>query len=264
MPRRLRRQDGTSATLLPRAGLVANGFVHLLVAWLAVQLAFGSSRRADQTGALEAIAAQPLGRALLWALTGAFAAVVAWRAAEVFGRHPPTSSTAERVKKRLFAVGQVGIYGVLTWLAARVAAGAPGGNGGQGVTAQLLRLPFGPALVVVAGVVVLVTGVVMVVNGLRMSFEEDMDMRPLGPRMQAFIERLGQVGSVTKGVAVAVIGGLVVAAGTTFRPEQAEGLDAALKTIAGQPFGPVALAAVAVGLTCYGIFALFDAVLHEV
>ncbi|WP_232664263.1 DUF1206 domain-containing protein [Pseudonocardia sp. TRM90224] len=264
MPRRLRREDGTSATLLPRAGLVANGLMHLLVAWLALQVAFGRNQRADQTGALEAIAAQPLGRVLLWGLTGAFAAVVCWRATEVFGRHPPASSTAQRVGKRLFAAGQVVLYGVLTFLAARVAAGAPGGTGGSGVTVQLLQLPYGSAIVVAAGVAMLVTGGVMVVKGARMSFESDMDMRAVGPRMRTFIERLGQAGAVTKGVAVAVIGGLVVAAGTTYRPEQAEGLDAALKTIAGQPFGPVALVAVAVGLTCYGIFALFDAVLHEV
>ena len=45
-----------------RLGLVAYGVVHLLVAWLAVQLAFGEKQdSASNSGALHYLAEQPLG-----------------------------------------------------------------------------------------------------------------------------------------------------------------------------------------------------------
>ena len=46
-----------------RAGLVAYGVVHLLIGWLAVQLALGDrSEKASTKGALAELAQQPFGR----------------------------------------------------------------------------------------------------------------------------------------------------------------------------------------------------------
>lgn len=76
-----------------RAGIAANGVVHLLIGWLAVRIALGSGGQADQNGALGAIAAEPAGRVLLWVLVVGFAAVVLWRTVSaVWGS--PTSVTA--------------------------------------------------------------------------------------------------------------------------------------------------------------------------
>jgi hypothetical protein len=65
-----------SMRVAARAGLVANGLMHLVVAWLAVQVAFGRNERADQGGALQTVAAQPFGRELLWLVTAGSVAVV--------------------------------------------------------------------------------------------------------------------------------------------------------------------------------------------
>ena len=51
----------------------------------------------------------------------------------------------------------------------------------------------------------------------------------------------GRVGYVAKGVALAILGGLVIAAVVTADPEKAGGLDAALRTVGEQPFGQVLL-----------------------
>jgi hypothetical protein len=56
-----------------------------------------------------------------------------------------------------------------------------------------------------------------------------------------------------------VLGILIVVAGFTSQPEKARGLDAALKTLANQPFGPWILTAVALGLAAYGVFQLVTA-----
>ena len=50
-----------------RAGLIAYGVVHLLVAWLAVQLALGDKEdQASNSGALHYLAQQPMGKVLVW------------------------------------------------------------------------------------------------------------------------------------------------------------------------------------------------------
>jgi hypothetical protein len=259
-----RGKDSTPLAVAPRAGLVANGIMHLLVAWLALQVALGNDERADQTGALQAIGGRPFGRPLLWLVTAGFAAVAVWRACEAAAGHRRVRSSGERLRKRAFAFVQVVVYVALAALAGHVAFLGSAGSVGPGLTAQLLLLPYGRAVVVTIGIGVLVTGLAMMVQGWRKAFTEDMDLHRAGPRVRAFVERTGQVGSVAKGLAVGLIGVLVVVAAWTFQPSRAQGLDMALKTLAAQPLGTLALAIVAVGIAGYGVFAFFDAFYHRV
>jgi hypothetical protein len=247
-----------------RAGLVANGIIHLLVAWLALRVAFGQSERADQTGALQTVAAEPFGRVLLWLIVVGFAAVVVWRAREAIWGFRYVAHTGDRFKKRMFSAGQAVLFAALAVLAGRVAGGSSAGNGGQGLTAQLLRYPVGRVLVVVVGVGMLVTGVIMVYRGWQKTFTEDMNLQRAGPAVRAVAERTGQFGSMAKGVAVAIVGGLVAFAGLAYQPARAQGLDAALKTLAAQPFGAALLVVIALGFVSYGLFAFFDARYHRV
>ena len=67
--------------------------------------------------------------------------------------------------------------------------------------------------------------------------------------------RFGVVGYIAKGIA---IGGRPACSSSSRRsqhdPETAGGLDAALHTLAGLPFGPVILWIVGAGLVIYGLF----------
>jgi hypothetical protein len=51
----------------------------------------------------------------------------------------------------------------------------------------------------------------------------------------------------------------VVAAAVTFDPAKARGLDAALRTLAGQPYGPYLLGLAGAGLICFGVYCFADA-----
>ena len=59
-------QAAKPVRLLARVGLVAYGLIHLVVAALIVQVAFGDHERADKKGALQEIAESGSGRLLLW------------------------------------------------------------------------------------------------------------------------------------------------------------------------------------------------------
>ena len=127
----------------------------------------------------------------------------------------------------------------------------------------MLGLPGGQFIVGAVGIGIVVAGGAKIYQGWQKKFPSDMDTA-LGPARPEVAERTGQVGFIAKGMSIALIGMLVVIAAIRFDPAEASGLDAALKTLASQPFGPYLLIVVALGLACYGVFCFFDARYHRV
>lgn len=71
-----------------RLGLVAYGVVHLLIGWLALQLAFGQSQgSASSTGALHQLVEQPFGSVLTWLVAVGMVLLVVWRLLEAGFSH---------------------------------------------------------------------------------------------------------------------------------------------------------------------------------
>ncbi|MET1052246.1 MAG: DUF1206 domain-containing protein, partial [Mycetocola sp.] len=99
---------------------------------------------------------------------------------------------------------------------------------------------------------VLAVGVYFVVKGVKKKFLEDITAP--GGQTGRTVTRLGQVGYIAKGVAIAVVGILFGVAAFTHDPSEATGLDGALKSLAQLPLGPVILAVVALGLIAYGVY----------
>ena len=247
-----------------RVGIFAYGITHLLIAWLALQVAFGQgNEKADQRGAFQALAEQPFGRVLLWVLVVGFVAVALWRLELAIWGYSYETDRTRNIRKRAISGGKVVIFLVLAVIAGRTAAGGGGGGGGQQATAGVLGLPGGQFLVGAAGLGILVAGGVKVYQGWKKKFLRDMDT-PSDRHARMVVERTGQVGFIAKGVSIALIGILVVIAAVRFDPNEASGLDAALKALASQPFGPYLLIVVALGLACYGVFCFFDARYHRV
>lgn len=87
---------------------------------------------------------------------------------------------------------------------------------------------------------------------------------PLDRHARTAAVRAGQFGGVAKGVALGLVGLLVVLAAVQARPGEASGLDPALRTLAAQPYGVVLLVAIALGLAAFGVFCAFDARYHRV
>jgi hypothetical protein len=255
-----RAGDSDALEHLARIGLIAYGVVHLLLAWLALQLAWGggSGQSADQAGALATLAEQPLGRPLLWLLAVGLVALAAWQAAEVLRWRSRLSSTGDARKKALEkvvkSVAKAVLYAVLAVLAVRAATGGGGGGGGQQSAAGVFGWPAGRWLVALVGLVVIGVGVYLVHKGVSKRFLEEVDLGSASPQTTRLVTRLGQAGFPAKGVALGVVGGLLVYAAVTFDPARAGGLDGALRTILSAPFGQVLLTLVAVGIAAFGAY----------
>ncbi|MHA6796130.1 DUF1206 domain-containing protein [Pseudonocardia bannensis] len=247
-----------------RIGIVANGVVHLLIAYLALQIAFGRSAEADPNGAMQTIAAQPFGRVLLWLVAVGFVAVALWRLTTAIWGYTYVEDRRKRLLKRMANAGRAVMFAVLAVLAARIASGGAGGGGGQQATAGVLGLPGGPVLIGLIGLGILIGGGVMIHQGWTKRFTEEQDLSTADERARRTNERTGQIGHIAKGIAFVILGVLVGTAAITYNPQQANGLDAALKTLAAQPFGPYLLTAIAIGIACYGVYCFFDARYHRV
>lgn len=238
-----------------RFGMVTYGIVHLVVAWLAVQLALGQHRRnASQKGAMATLAHQSYGPLLLWLIAIGMAALTLWRVLEVVAGHQEYDG-GKRLRKRAVSAGKALIYGYVAYLALRYAVGSHGSSSGAtSYTAKLMNQPFGRWLVALVGLAIVAYGVAYARRGWTEKFMENLDARGTIGQTSSAYRLVGKVGYIAKGVAVVVVGGLFVAAGVTHHAKKSGGLDQALHTVLQQPFGPFLLLLIALGIACYGLF----------
>lgn len=223
-----------------RLGYAAGGVLHLLLAWVTVRLAFGSGgQEADQQGALAQLGSEGAGRVLLVVLLAGFVLLALWQAVDAIAH----GDAADRAK----AAGKAVVYAVLAATTVQVLAGA--GSGGT-PTAGLLGSVPGRVLVGLVGAGIVGVGGYHVVKGWRRTFLDDLRRHP-----GTAVERAGQAGYVGKGVALVVVGVLVIVAAIQADPERAQGMDVALHTLAGLPFGAALLCLIALGFACYGVYA---------
>lgn len=234
-----------------RFGYVVLGLVYLLIGWLAIRIVIGAGQEeASNSGALSQVADAPGGRVLLWAGAVGLVALSVWRLLQII--------VGPELKHRLKGLGTGVVYLALALTAARFAAGAGTSDGqtARDVTATVLAQPAGVVAVSAAGLVVLGVGGYLIYNGARRKFKDELTPRASSGTLGTGIMVLGMVGNIARGVAFAVLGGLIVWAAVSHDPEKARGLDAALRYIGQQPFGAVLLIIVGVGLMCFGIFCL--------
>ena len=240
---------------LAKVGTAIYGVMYVVVGWLALQIAFGESEgKASGSGALREMAQQPFGEVVLWVACVGFAALVVWKAFEAVVGHKEEDG-GKRVLARVMSAGKAIVFLVLAVLAFQTATGSSGGGSSEeGYTAKIMKLPFGPALVVILGLAIIGYGVYSVYKGLSDKWKKSLESQGSTGDIGKAITILARTGYSARGFAFGVIGGLFVWAGFTHDAEKSGGLDQALLKLRDAPFGKVLLAAVAIGLACYGVF----------
>ncbi|GAB3819106.1 DUF1206 domain-containing protein [Tessaracoccus terricola] len=236
-----------------RAGLVAYGVMHLLIAFLTFRLATGGSDEdASQTGALRALANSPMGPALLGAVAVGFLALVVWQVIDAFMGHREYSG-GQRWRKRVASVGKAVVYLVLGASAANIALGdRSDGDTAEAAGGAVMSLPFGQVLVAITGLAIAALGVWLASKAFTDKWEEE-----LAGELGVLGTWAARVGHFTKGLVYAGLGALFVWAAANHEPESTGGMDAALLALRSAPFGPWLLGAAAFGLACYGLYCFF-------
>jgi hypothetical protein len=250
-------QSSAPFRLLARGGYVANGVLHLLLGVLVLVASFGGSDEADQSGAFRAVGAAPLGFVALWVLAAGLFALGAWHAVAAF--LPGGTSGVDRLGRIVTEAGKAVAYAAVGGVAASIALGArpQGEQGAENASGGLLALPGGPVVLFLLGAVVGGIGVGFVVIGVRRGFRKRISP-PAGAAGTALVG-LGVVGYAAKGVALAIVGVLLMIAAVRLDPETAGGLDGAVRALLQLPAGPLLGTAVGIGLIAYGAFTVLRA-----
>lgn len=252
----------TPMKFLARAGFVARGIMYVIIGWIAIEVAFHKSgQQADKTGALHALSETPVGAVALWVLVVGFFGMAIWRLSEAVygtpGAGPPTAWT------RLAAIAKAVFYGLVAWsvLEYTVGIGNPPSSDQQSVdlTATLMRHPGGRVVVIAIGLALIGGGLYLGYQAWRKRDRDTLRLNEMGERTRRIVEWLARVGGIARGIVFVTAGVLLVVAAARSQPDQAKGLDSALRTLAAAPIGPWLLVLVAIGLVMFGVFSCCQA-----
>ena len=200
--------------------------IYAIIGVLAIKLALGDGgKTTNQNGALQTIAQQPFGKALLILMAIGLAGYAIWRLVRAAIGHGPEASddTKDRARRpgerhRLRA-------------AVRHRGVDPDrlGSGGSGspdkTTGGVLGWPGGQVLVVIAGVVVIGVGLEQGYKGIKRKFLEESKTEEMSESVERAFTALGVFGHLARMVVFALIGYFLIRAAIDYDPDKAVGLD---------------------------------------
>lgn len=262
-PRKVARKAESNDLMraLARAGFIANGVVHGLVGILVLVVAFGGDGDADQAGAFRAVAAAPAGFVALWLIAIALWALAIWQVFDgILARDPDDGAVgaAKKWGRRIGRWGQAVLYVVLGGIAAAAALGArpDAEQTTESASRDVLAVPGGGLVLAAVGIAIGVGGIVFVYRGAGRGFRDLVDPPPA---LGAVVTVVGVVGYVAKGVALLIIGAMLVISAVMIDPDAAASLDGAIKALLTLPLGRWLAGVIGLGFIAYGVFCCFRA-----
>ena len=243
---------------LTRGGLVGYGIIHLLFAWLILQIAFdGSSTDGDQSGALHKLAEKPFGTFLIVVIVIGLIAMIIWQLLEAAIGHRAERGR-HQVYERIVSAARALFYGYLVFTGIKVLRGKKSSSADtqQKASEDLMASSGGRILVALIGIAIAAIGVGLVIYGVRKKFEKHLKMSQMTAKMRRLTDRLGVTGYAAKGTAYGIAGILFLVAAVQYDSDKARGLDATLNVLSQQSYGPWLLALTALGIAAYGLFSI--------
>jgi hypothetical protein len=250
--------------ILTRVGFGARGLIYLMMGVIAIQVAQGGrSTPADQQGVLAAIGEQPLGNIFLIIIMIGLAGYALWSVIRAIFDPLHLGSDLKGLLQRMWFFVSAATYGSLIWPTYNYLTDAaqPAHNGAQ--TAQtrqfaftVMMAPWGRWVVGIIGVFVIGVGLAQVYQGFSRKFDKQFQLYALDQRQAVWIERIGRIGTVARGLVFAITGVFLTLAAYYFSPEKARGIDGALIALLQQPYGSWLLSLVGLGLIAFGFYSI--------
>ncbi|MEG4112427.1 MULTISPECIES: DUF1206 domain-containing protein [unclassified Microcoleus] len=249
---------------LARLGYASKGLVYFIVGFLAAQAAFSmGGRTTNTTGALSAIVNQPFGKFMLFLVTIGIIGYALWRIVQTIldPEHQGQKMDAKRIAQRIGYALSALAYAGLALTAVKLIIGSGGGNSDttQDLTAQILAQPFGQWLVGLAGSIVIGVGFSYFYEAYKAKFRRHFKLEEMSQSEQNWATRLGRFGIAARGIVFVIIGFFLIQAARLSDASQTKGLGEVLAILGQQPFSPVILGLVPLGLIAYGIYSVIEA-----
>ena len=261
-------RDHPALVVVARAGWVAKGLVYGLAGVLAIAIARDElpasgapSQEASQSGAIARIAESSAGAAALWAVAIGLGLYVIWRVVSIL--LPAENSAKAWATRAGYAVSAL-TYTALAWSAISFASDRPRASKTENsrveqFTRDLMEHNGGRWLVGFVGALLIAVGAYFLHRGVTASFRKELRESGVGPFSTKQIVRIGQVGWCARAAMMGLLGFFLIRAAVQFSPDEAEGLDGALRRLADASWGTLMVLAIGIGLLIYGFFCVISA-----
>lgn len=246
-----------------RTGWLAKGLIFVMIGLLGLDIARRdySSKDADQSGALSAIAGAPAGRLLVLLVACGLLLYAVWQVWSAFAADAPAESGARLLSaaRRIGMVGLGASYALLGVSGLEIAwsGGSSSGESStspESVASLLLSVPWGRWALVLLGLGTVAVAGYHLWKGLSLEFVNDIDDESIALVRRRMLLALGVVGFCSRSFMLAMAGALFVISARDHDPEKSAGLDDSLRTIADAPSGRWLLGAASLGLVAAGMY----------
>lgn len=246
-----------------RIGWFAKGVVYLLAGVLALSVAINTSRdvstghEASPVGAIKTIGQSSGGTLLLLLLAAGLLLYASWR---LITAALPGDVNGKAIAHRVGYVASAVMYVAFAITAIALAIDSrnmPDGNEDvSDISNWFMRRAVGRVLIGLVGLVIIVVGLYRVFKGVKLDVEDELDMSGTAASPTRWADRLGAVGEIGRGIGFGLVGFFLVRSSIEYDPNEATGLDGALRRLADEPWGLVVVIVVGFGFAAYGIFCL--------
>lgn len=248
---------------LARLGYASKGTVYTIIGWLAASAALGVGGKTTNTrGALQSIVSRPFGRVLLGLVAIGLLGYALWRFVQAIMDTENNGTNTKGIIVRISYAANGAIYTGLAMTAIEIITDdVEVDDGEQGIdwTALLLAQPFGQFLVGTVGALTIGVGFYEFYQAYTARFRQNFKLREMSDTEKILATRIGRLGLAARGVVYTIVGFFLIQAARQFNSNQAKGLEGALDSLMRQPYGPLLLGIVAVGLMAYGLYYMVQA-----
>ena len=247
---------------LARVGYAAKAVLYTVIGMLALQSALGpGGKTIGSRGALSTLVRQDFGALILIVIAAGLFGYATWRIIEAILDPEHRGTSAKGLALRASFVARGVVHAALGVQAVRLATGTGRGRG-QAVetwTGRALDAPFGPWLVVGAGLAVAGYGIYQLYRAWAAKLSRQLDLAQLSREAGSWVIKVCRFGIAARGIVFGICGWYLVRAGIAHDAAAAADTGEALGAIHRQPFGAWLLAVVAAGLVAYGAYEVVQA-----
>jgi putative Mn2+ efflux pump MntP len=240
-------------------GLVAKGIVYCLLGLLAIMAAFRidgqSVKETDKSGVFDFVQDQPGGQLMLGVIALGLISYTIWRGIQAFSDSQNKGKDAKGLASRGRYLFSGLVYGYLAISAIKMVLtnASDSGDNKQSMVRELLSKPFGQWLVGIAAAILLAVGIYQIYYGLSEKYRKHAEKASHSSNRKLLLSA-GKIGYVARGIVWLVISWLFFKAAIYSNSAEAGDTSKAFSFLEDAAYGPYILAAVGLGLICYGTF----------
>lgn len=248
---------------MARAGLAAKGIVYCLLGLLSFMAAFHiggqSAEETDKSGVLAFVYEQTGGQILLGIIALGLICYCIWRGIQAFSDTEHKGRDAKGIATRARYLFSGLFYASVAFQAIRLLLhqASKSADSQQSFAQELLNKPFGQWLAGVAALILAAVGVYQIYYGLSEKYRKHVDRK--GGKGGRLLLTAGKIGYVARGLVWLLLAWLFFRAAVRSNASEAGDTSKAFSFLQDAAYGPYLLAAISLGLICYGAFSLVRA-----